>query len=1090
MKFLLGCGALLMTAFCAVYAGDNAPWRPDFTPLCHRNEALRNSYLAAEQKAVAQSLAAMNKRGVNIIPTPKNIAFPGKDISVSRKDLPGKIVVYADKSAEVASGLVCQKLGQAIVVKDLSDKASVPEIAIVLLRKDLNADHPLLPANIPDFYQGYAIATRNENGRRTYVLAGKDYTGLLYAAVTFTKLIAFENDNILLPGVEVTDWPDVRYRLTGSLWYEFRKALSQGKTTEGAKRFIDWLLDHKINMTTEISTEKSKSIYLDAEKKKWNKEVADYARLRGVLVLARTISAVGDSTDTSIQKTCVDHNGYYYCWSDDALLKRRAEKMVQDLKETGDGAVFIHSVDTLNSKWQDRCPKCRERFGDDRFSGDANVFNCYRDEIRKSFPDMPIIIVPRPYGGGVDSAVWIEKGEMKAKDDLLRFSKMLAPDVYICDRESRRSDFLSWVNSFRQPMSPCVMAWYLSPFLDGRDFTPMARFFRTYSYPLADEVADYGTASASRDRVQSLAFEEFTWNLNSPGSAEYDHTPEVYADIWDPFGEDMSKNQELQKLVKRICDDVFGSKVSKYFYNSQLLFTDSNFANNWQDMCYALRNGYMTSGKGLMPDIDDQKCAAYMDRIYRNSDKIVNDMEAVKKVAPDPEIAGMANWYLFKHYSVRAVAHVQSLLLRADLASKKGGHAQAARLMEETDRVYGEAMQKFKTDCQAIQGEKHEIWGKVPRLPDTAGKELKNRMDMINVKVQSRKTMAERKLKKAAAKQDEARANKPIQAAVFHPDSKGGLTFGGQGLINLLRGINDIMTDEIDNLAPETIKKYDCIIFPDCKSLGSVAVNVNDIRAYVVDHGGGIYFEHDSCGFNRFPLKDSVFPEIAHVADRIGEPPISTKYKAGDRILKIVKQHPVTEGNLTGTTFEQVYFDHLQLVNETGEIIAEDFYGKPVVIAGQAGDGRVVFNGGITLNVAENKELDKPLPTVEGEIIVNSVRWLAKSKKGTEIIMSDLKKTDKTLTDREASVISFKPQIIPCKPLHNVVLYAQCFNAKDLRAISPKTEIAKIDALTEKWEAEENVIINADSYPQIKVKLEFSSKEGNGSIARIVGSRE
>ena len=104
--------------------------------------------------------------------------------------------------------------------------------------------------------------------------------------------------------------------------------------------------------------------------------------------------------------------------------------------------------------------------------------------------------------------------------------------------------------------------------------------------------------------------------------------------------------------------------------------------------------------------------------------------------------------------------------------------------------------------------------------------------------------------------------------------------------------------------------------------------------------------------------------------------------------------------------------------------------------------------------------------------------------------MAGLKKNDMTLSNMQASVISFKPQIIPCKTLHDVVLTVQCFNAKDLRPISPKIKLSKIDEITEKWESDENVIINAESYPQVRVVMELSSKEGRGVVAKIIGNKE
>jgi len=1093
--------SLLMLGLCLATAGESRAWLPDFSAQCKRDEQLRDNYLAAERLAVENTLAEMNKRGINIIPTPKNLSFLGKDMVVAVNDLAAKAVIFADQSAAVAAGIIGKELGAAVKISDLKAYNPTANISILLLRQDTDAGHPLLPTNIPNFCQGYSISTRDTNGMRTYVLAGKDHTGLLYAAVTFSKLIIAREGLVTFPGTVVSDWPDIRYRKGGGLLYEYWKRFD-AKNPESGKRFIDWLLAQKINMT-EANCGNGDRLYFpyEEEGKKWLREVCTYAQARDIQVMLPTFTAVGDrlsdKDDAAFKDwACVEHLGFYYCWSNDDLIRKRAQRMVQHLKETGLSAIFIHSVDTGNSKWQDRCPKCRERFGDDRFSGDANVFTLYRDEIRKSFPEMPVAIVPRPYAHSVDDIYNIETGEMKSKDDLKRFAKMLPGDIYICHRgETSRANNLSWVHTFKQPMFSCVMAWYSYPTLEGRDFTPIYRYFRSYNYPLSDEIADLGVAgSDSRSKIQCLGLAEFTWNLNAPGSAEYSMTPPKYPeypDIWDPFGGNLSKNKELQALVKRSCDDLFGKIYSQYFYNKYLLFIDWCYVFDHDETIYALRNGYMTSGKGPMADIGDKEDIAFMQRIHDNSKAIIKDMETVKQKTADAAITCAANRGLQSCYQIRAAAHTYTLALLADQASKDGDHVQADKLINAALAAYDDELKQVQSDWLVIQGGPNEVGGKVPAVAEAEAqlKKHKNILDMLKVKIQSREMIAKRKKNSGTEKKEAPRENKPIKAAVFSPDLKGGLTYGRMGLVNLLKGINDISVEEIDNLSPETMEKYDCVIFPDCKSLGSANVSVPDIRAYVVDHGGGMYFEHDSCGFNRFPLKGSMFPEIAHVADRIGEPPTSTKYKADERIFKIAKQHPVTDDNLVGATFKQVYFDHLQLINETGDTLVADSYGKSVVVAGLAGKGRVVFNGGLALNVVEDKELDKPLATVEGKIIVNSVRWLAKDKKGTELIMADLQKTDKTLTDRQASVVTFKPQIIPCKPLHDVVISAQCFNARDMRTISPRTEIAKVDAITEKWEAEGNVIINADSYPQITVVMEMASKEGRGRAATVVDNK-
>ncbi|MCX6986143.1 MAG: hypothetical protein NT118_15545, partial [Lentisphaerae bacterium] len=641
--------------------------------------------------------------------------------------------------------------------------------------------------------------------------------------VTFRKLVALKDNSINFPAFNVSDWPDIRYRNSGSLMYPFRQAFwfSKNKSSESAKKFIDWLLDHKINMTSGTQ-EDCDDLLLKEEERKWLKEVCEYAKARGIYVEWLTKTAVGvcrDEKEDKMGKDCIRYSGLYYCWSNDELINKRAQEMVQYLKDTGLSAIFIHSMDTTNSKWQDRCQSCRDKFGDDRFSGDAYVFNHYRDEIRKSFPDMPITIVPRPYNKSIDDISHVQSGEIKSKDDLKRFSKMLAEDVYVCHRETDRTASLSWVNVFKQPMNTCTMAWYLSvPFLIGRDFTPVCRYFRTYNYPLSNEMASYIVHSSTRDKIQCLGFVEYSWNLNAPGSAEYSETPEEYKQIWDPFGKDMLKNRELQAFIKRACNELFAPQYAKYFYNKFLLFTDRYFVDNYQEVRYALEKG-SNPQPGMMPDIDDSKCIDFMHRCYDNSNIIIKDLEELKGKTTDQDIVGAVNRFLAWQYEERAVSHIYMLILEAEQASKEGNHEKAGKLIKDACQASDDDPKQLKADWHKIQGQADEILVKIPQDPEEL-KKHKIFLDMIKTRIQSREMMSKRKKNAGVEKNETPKANKPVSAAVFAPDSQGGLTYGRTGLLNLLKGINDISVEEIDNLSLETLKKYDCVIIPDCKSFG------------------------------------------------------------------------------------------------------------------------------------------------------------------------------------------------------------------------------------------------------------------------------
>src|SRR5262245_56676047 len=56
--------------------------------------------------------------------------------------------------------------------------------------------------------EGYVLAAGAKDDRRQIVLDGVDTDGMFYAAQTFGQLVA----NRHVPGVEVRDWPTMRYR--------------------------------------------------------------------------------------------------------------------------------------------------------------------------------------------------------------------------------------------------------------------------------------------------------------------------------------------------------------------------------------------------------------------------------------------------------------------------------------------------------------------------------------------------------------------------------------------------------------------------------------------------------------------------------------------------------------------------------------------------------------------------------------------------------------------------------------------------------------------------------------------------------------
>ena len=129
--------------------------------------------------------------------------------------------------------------------------------------------------------------------------------------------------------------------------------------------------------------------------------------------------------------------------------------------------------------------------------------------------------------------------------------------------------------------------------------------------------------------------------------------------------------------------------------------------------------------------------------------------------------------------------------------------------------------------------------------------------------------------------------------------------------------------------------------------------------------GGGIVFNHRSCGRGK---PATLFPSVAaKVANR-----------REDTVL-VVKgpTHPIGAG--LPKQFEHAYYDHLILEpGPDGAVVVADREGTAVVVAGQVGHGRVVFNGSIPgywYNSATFHQGEKPPSGGELALVVQMATW-------------------------------------------------------------------------------------------------------------------
>jgi len=110
----------------------------------------------------------------------------------------------------------------------------------------------------------------------------------------------------------------------------------------------------------------------------------------------------------------------------------------------------------------------------------------------------------------------------------------------------------------------------------------------------------------------------------------------------------------------------------------------------------------------------------------------------------------------------------------------------------------------------------------------------------------------------------------------------------------------------------------------------------------------------------RFALERPLFPGVVRGTERIEE-----------RQVPVLTEHPVTAGV---APFECAFTDYIALeAGPDGEVVASDAAGRPIVVIGEAGGGRVVACG-LALGIDAASQEAAPTGS-EARLLENAVRW-------------------------------------------------------------------------------------------------------------------
>ena len=996
--------------------------------------------------AVAWAGPARTAQDLDIIPTPKEVRLTKGQFDLVQEGKPTAIIVLAAKpsrqaeiGAEEINDAVVSASGAALPVKTLDtltpSERNAASLILVgqpgensLLVQECTQRRIKLSADDPG-PQGYQMRFVRDDKRRLTLLAGCDPLGMLYACVTFRHLIRGDEENAYAIEATIRDWPDVRWRFT---WTVIRPALRATFGYDGqyrparaeagmelAKRQLDWFLRHKINIFN------CRGMYWkDKESQLWNRKVLEYAFDRGIWgwdfgarATQESDASLGSApvdTPKPELEVCFTHKrgkqAHYWCWSRDEMMQRRYEEAARTLAasmpksaEVGGMILVLHMPDCGNMGWHYRCEQCKKRFGNNQAAAQANVFNHFYRAMRKYLPNSKIVLVPRPYVlfdfDAPENRVYRERFE--------KLAPLIPADSYLVHVSGTREAVESW----KRICSPVHLAHWVNA---GPSDLPLDFISNKTYYVGPDDMYFQGKPYPGGE-LEVLGAVEYMWNIEGPGSICYRNDPKQpytlrpWSDTGDtpdqvrkhqaafsnPVAEGVPKGgwwpleqkagTQVMGFLERAARQLYGEKAAPYMLRIKGSGYIPRYYEWWYER-YATPDSMRSQAQGL-----EAAAQAY--------EALVTQKIGVPNVLTG-EVSVPSARLVIESYSNLAQARVEMHVLEAKEAIREAQWPRAAEALTNAENTLTAESQLLREVFDRMKPyRKYPGEIKEDLLTDVLDSlaQLKPKMEVLKIELRLRQEL----------KRFPARPLKPhyqkgkMRVAIYQPPQGEGRVIGAQGIYQALGKDTDLQVAYIDNLKLGTLLGYHCLIFPACTQMppedfGRIA----DVRRFVGEYGGGVYIQHSSVGHPRFPLRNSMFPEVCEYADRLDSNRVTVVAArpagSGDQLAKFeMAAHPVVGTHQVGAILEHMYYDHMTLgvQGREGVTVLVDAKTKaPVVVVGQVGQGRVVFDGSVALaspKTAAGKKLAAQLgkdPNIDNfeyptfgfsrELLLNAVRWL------------------------------------------------------------------------------------------------------------------
>lgn len=245
-------------------------------------------------------------------------------------------------------------------------------------------------------------------------------------------------------------------------------------------------------------------------------------------------------------------------------------------------------------------------------------------------------------------------------------------------------------------------------------------------------------------------------------------------------------------------------------------------------------------------------------------------------------------------------------------------------------------------------------------------------------------------------------------------------------IYDALQTASGVKVDLIDNLASDTLKKYDAVVISTVTKLAKKDITDSDrgikgtdwIRTLTnyVDCGGGLVIGHNAIGLRGIFSTYKLFPMVGTTCARNQD----ANYVVKDA------SHPVMNG--LPAKFEHQY-DHMEIMaGKDGQVLAVDKFDKGVVVAGDVSRGRIVQIG-FPMGIYWQGKTGE-LTGVDKKLLLNAVKWAGAMPK-YDVPMKDtesglLAETMKIRRDEENTLIA-KYADLPAPKFDEAVAWGPSF---------------------------------------------------------------